>query len=85
MRRRLEGANLRDYSSSAAIESNLCGRQWGNESLSHALDLVHRVIGLGNFSHIPLERDLRPLKTARYTITCVNDWKGQIYMNLNVY
>ena len=47
----LELANLRDYSSSAAIELILCGRQWGNESFSHALDLVHHVIGLLNFEN----------------------------------
>ena len=76
MRRSFDGANFREYSSSAAIESNLCGRQWGNESLSHALDLVHRAIGLSKLD-TPLERDFRALKMTGVYNICVAHSNGR--------
>lgn len=48
----------------------------------------HCLVWQHNFQpreYIPLERDLRPLKTAGYMFICVNDWKGQIRQVLRLY
>ena len=50
----------------------------GNSVVKCDVGLVHRAIGLLKNKDIPLERDSRPLKKARYTIICVNDWRWQI-------